>query len=93
MNRGSLRLIRADGEARGASMRPRFMNRGSLAALAGSETHCDRFNEAPIHESGKYRQRLPDLRRHFHASMRPRFMNRGSLEQTMGGATESEVLQ
>ena len=37
------------------------------------------FNEAPIHESGKYpnicwkKDTAPD-----HASMRPRFMNRGS---------------
>ena len=37
----------------------------------------ERFNEAPIHESGKYyRARLVRLK--LVASMRPRFMNRGS---------------
>ena len=36
-----------------ASMRPRFMNRGSPAAIGGESFHGGRFNEAPIHESGK----------------------------------------
>ena len=53
------------------------MNRGSrLVALAADcLLYC--FNEAPIHESGKFTEdgeRLLDNS----ASMRPRFMNRGS---------------
>ena len=42
---------------RDASMRPRFMNRGSEGCTI--ETSCGvrlSFNEAPIHESGKSRQ-------------------------------------
>ena len=38
-----------------ASMRPRFMNRGSGPCDAGSSISTGRFNEAPIHESGKSR--------------------------------------
>ena len=58
-------------------MRPRFMNRGSRAAEQREQSAPARFNEAPIHESGKFGGVfLP------HgdavASMRPRFMNRGS---------------
>ena len=59
------------------------MNRGSVKAAAyatGRLFTDDRFNEAPIHESGKYR--LPQLvcpsNSRSSASMRPRFMNRGS---------------
>ena len=59
-----------------ASMRPRFMNRGSgLSGFTASRT-AGRFNEAPIHESGK----IPlscTLGGCGVASMRPRFMNRG----------------
>ena len=37
-----------------ASMRPRFMNRGSEVGVRGSVVNrINRFNEAPIHESGK----------------------------------------
>ena len=36
-----------------ASMRPRFMNRGSFHAVHAPATRSLRFNEAPIHESGK----------------------------------------
>ena len=36
-----------------ASMRPRFMNRGSIANGLGLGRERGRFNEAPIHESGK----------------------------------------
>ena len=37
-----------------ASMRPRFMNRGSSVSRAScGDTGCC-FNEAPIHESGKW---------------------------------------
>ena len=38
-----------------ASMRPRFMNRGSLRVDARKNELVLGFNEAPIHESGKYR--------------------------------------
>ena len=53
MNRGSER-----GEVRmslcfRASMRPRFMNRGSGVKLRGGGAERSCFNEAPIHESGK----------------------------------------
>ena len=34
-------------------MRPRFMNRGSIAVGDPRTGECLRFNEAPIHESGK----------------------------------------
>ena len=36
-----------------ASMRPRFMNRGSCGWREGVTTPSTCFNEAPIHESGK----------------------------------------
>ena len=41
-----------------ASMRPRFMNRGSARPLTctGRDRPC--FNEAPIHESGKFPRAL-----------------------------------
>ena len=35
------------------SMRPRFMNRGSLDVEDPQVTFASAFNEAPIHESGK----------------------------------------
>ena len=35
-------------------MRPRFMNRGSLVVLTLSTSPEGGFNEAPIHESGKF---------------------------------------
>ena len=62
-----------------ASMRPRFMNRGSpgRARRALSEART-RFNEAPIHESGKWGCDPPTDLKWDAASMRPRFMNRGS---------------
>ena len=71
---------RSSGAARGppASMRPRFMNRGSRIKGEPTFSKNFRFNEAPIHESGKWecdpQFLLPDAC----ASMRPRFMNRGS---------------
>ena len=40
----------------GASMRPRFMNRGSNIPLRSDGSPATCFNEAPIHESGKYGQ-------------------------------------
>ena len=39
-----------------ASMRPRFMNRGSSTFASDLRTCASRFNEAPIHESGKCRR-------------------------------------
>ena len=36
-----------------ASMRPRFMNRGSPDSTRDHPATHMRFNEAPIHESGK----------------------------------------
>ena len=53
------------------------MNRGSLRDPAGQLRDRNRFNEAPIHESGKFRDPKVAIRVCF-ASMRPRFMNRGS---------------
>ena len=54
MNRGSSlgRLERAHRHAL-ASMRPRFMNRGSATGGERNPSRRYRFNEAPIHESGK----------------------------------------
>ena len=53
MNRGSPaeRLERPRPEW--ASMRPRFMNRGSGLGLGCMGRGAVGFNEAPIHESGK----------------------------------------
>ena len=77
MNRGSLRAADGREDERKASMRPRFMNRGSGARRTKPRCATSGFNEAPIHESGKQqpcgRHALDDR-----ASMRPRFMNRGS---------------
>ena len=53
MNRGSNALRNSDGEAEWASMRPRFMNRGSAVLYANRAAGTASFNEAPIHESGK----------------------------------------
>ena len=53
MNRGSVvRVVRRQVK-RLASMRPRFMNRGSIHTSAALRGQYRRFNEAPIHESGK----------------------------------------
>ena len=77
MNRGSPDSISTLCQGGSASMRPRFMNRGSPAAYRPDSGTRHRFNEAPIHESGKllcYRcGSFVTV-----ASMRPRFMNRGS---------------
>ena len=56
MNRGSVfgGAFPSSGGAY-ASMRPRFMNRGSAASRVISVAARSRFNEAPIHESGKSR--------------------------------------
>ena len=64
MNRGSHVRLGKDNKYGIASMRPRFMNRGSNATwiVASLSTRC--FNEAPIHESGKSELRMqhPTLR-------------------------------
>ena len=77
MNRGSRRCPRKTPARRHASMRPRFMNRGSRRDMADQGRQRESFNEAPIHESGKFNEFRKELETVF-ASMRPRFMNRGS---------------
>ena len=53
MNRGSREGESPYDGARAASMRPRFMNRGSGLDEKAIEAIRKCFNEAPIHESGK----------------------------------------
>ena len=53
------------------------MNRGSTAMSLPTARAGICFNEAPIHESGKW-ERETQLEPTKRASMRPRFMNRGS---------------
>ena len=78
MNRGSThRGLRSGDRTKVASMRPRFMNRGSEEFHEHPDEWPRGFNEAPIHESGKYPAAEPPSRL-IVASMRPRFMNRGS---------------
>ena len=54
MNRGSIGPPIALPAPPPPSMRPRFMNRGSLPVPARYPLCRATFNEAPIHESGKY---------------------------------------
>ena len=54
------------------------MNRGSHPQDAGRRRGHQGFNEAPIHESGKYFGNEAHSNSGRPASMRPRFMNRGS---------------
>ena len=53
MNRGSTVLYTRPQTSAIASMRPRFMNRGSIDCYTNLSGGKQRFNEAPIHESGK----------------------------------------
>ena len=53
MNRGSSGGSARRGGGVPASMRPRFMNRGSSKTRREAARAAKRFNEAPIHESGK----------------------------------------
>jgi len=53
MNRGSRRRLGRAIAGHLASMRPRFMNRGSSETTANVSSVEPSFNEAPIHESGK----------------------------------------
>ena len=78
MNRGSAEVVELDFVPALASMRPRFMNRGSWESLDRLTKDVSRFNEAPIHESGKFVSSIPERIGRMSASMRPRFMNRGS---------------
>ena len=54
MNRGSGLPLAYGSLLREASMRPRFMNRGSGETLSERNPSWYSFNEAPIHESGKH---------------------------------------
>ena len=58
MNRGSLPPASHLVTVSRASMRPRFMNRGSERVAAPLALPFVGFNEAPIHESGKSAARL-----------------------------------
>ena len=78
MNRGSDRRRYDHERSDPASMRPRFMNRGSAPPSHGESHHPSSFNEAPIHESGKFGVTAAQRAQRQRASMRPRFMNRGS---------------
>ena len=62
------------------------MNRGSGSQGSAQPTERRRFNEAPIHESGKLRRLHQAHQSDTQASMRPRFMNRGSLGRDGGAA-------
>ena len=53
MNRGSSTLHVLGFVLGVASMRPRFMNRGSSDSCLWIQHLSPSFNEAPIHESGK----------------------------------------
>ena len=58
MNRGSDRDVPVVRSRWNASMRPRFMNRGSDSRSAACRSLACGFNEAPIHESGKCRVKI-----------------------------------
>ena len=53
MNRGSDHVRVDIPDLDSASMRPRFMNRGSQVHRPDPRAYPVGFNEAPIHESGK----------------------------------------
>ena len=53
MNRGSIDRFALERLESAASMRPRFMNRGSRDQPFSRAFQARGFNEAPIHESGK----------------------------------------
>ena len=60
MNRGSAARMDQTGNETMASMRPRFMNRGSGVGGRVRAERATRFNEAPIHESGKSAEDMVD---------------------------------
>ena len=68
------------------------MNRGSKCRPRISSETLSRFNEAPIHESGKFGD-IGGADNLDSASMRPRFMNRGSLADLCVGRAADRVLQ
>ena len=59
MNRGSPCESSAFPTGPVASMRPRFMNRGSQERIYCLLPIVPGFNEAPIHESGKFGRPVP----------------------------------
>ena len=54
MNRGSAEASQQETPIGAPSMRPRFMNRGSVMREVRKRLGITPFNEAPIHESGKF---------------------------------------
>ena len=64
------------------------MNRGSPRRSCPGSDPARCFNEAPIHESGKFHA-VPRLEFLCAASMRPRFMNRGSNTADRGATPKS----
>ena len=68
------------------------MNRGSREGDFSQAGRDTRFNEAPIHESGKSGRGAPAARQDDAASMRPRFMNRGSIVR-LSASAPTERLQ
>ena len=89
MNRGSAPGLPLVIVGAPASMRPRFMNRGSPRDAPPAPARPPRFNEAPIHESGKSLLLVDDVHVMTEASMRPRFMNRGSASGRSPGSYRS----
>ena len=61
------------------------MNRGSAVSWLQQLERLEGFNEAPIHESGKYQDERNEVPNEPSASMRPRFMNRGSIQHRLWG--------
>ena len=64
------------------------MNRGSCSGRIRLPLGHGSFNEAPIHESGKWSRNRSHGTKAV-ASMRPRFMNRGSAARAVGGVVEA----
>ena len=69
------------------------MNRGSGATSREGGGIDGSFNEAPIHESGKFPGAWAGGRQHLPASMRPRFMNRGSRVRDIHSRPAGDRLQ
>ena len=92
MNRGSDPLQDLDQVLGVASMRPRFMNRGSQRGAAGRRGGLRDASMRPRFmnrgsEALEYEDKSPSF-----ASMRPRFMNRGS-DATTPGPRQADSLQ
>ena len=84
MNRGSAgRSVSQDGEST-ASMRPRFMNRGSERSVLPERSERDTASMRPRFMNRGSVSRAVVGRIEVGASMRPRFMNRGSLKRQVG---------